>query len=408
MTHLRTIGRAGPHGPQLADLPGLRVLRSAHFRTILAGVLLVVGVAVVSLMLLRQADAPDGQFGIDLRDYLAASTRLAEGASPYAADMLAGPVDAQGLDRYRYPPILAQLVSPLAAQPDGVTEVLWLVGQAAAVLAALWVGSGLRGARRTLERALWCGVAAVYFMPVFDTLWKGNVSGLLALACVAVALGGPASGFAAAAATLLKSVPATLLPVALVSDRGSRRTALLVLALAAGLSILLAPGAWLDYPVVLLDMARGSTAYAANLAPAAVLGDLSGSGLLGGIARLGALIAAGAALLASVLLARRHAGLPAAALLATLAMLLLPGSLWYHYLVVLLPFAAMAWSPAAPAARLLLLISAALISLGLAWLPLALLGAVGLASGSLVLLWPQPSHPPAVALARPRPAEPRP
>ena len=57
-------------------------------------------------------------------------------------------------------------------------------------IVALWIGTGIGGARRTLERALWCGVAAAYFLPVFDTLWKGNVSGLVALTSVAVALGG--------------------------------------------------------------------------------------------------------------------------------------------------------------------------------------------------------------------------
>jgi hypothetical protein len=66
MTHLRTIGRAGPHGPSLADLPGLRVLRSPSFHTALAAVLLVIGVAILALTLLRQAEAPDGQFAIDL------------------------------------------------------------------------------------------------------------------------------------------------------------------------------------------------------------------------------------------------------------------------------------------------------------------------------------------------------
>jgi hypothetical protein len=181
-----------------------------------------------------------------------------------------------------------------------------------------------------------------------------------------------------------------------------------VLGLAAGVSILLAPGDWLDYPVVLLNMARGSSTYATNLAPAAVLERLSGSDILGGTARLGMVLAAGVAILASVVLARRRAGLPAAALLGTVAMLLLPGSLWYHYLVVLLPFAAMAWSQAQPAARLLLLVSAALISLGLVWLPLALLGAIGLASSSLMCLWPRPSRSLSFGASHLRAAAPRP
>jgi len=256
------------------------------------------------------------------------------------------------------------------------------------VFAAVWIGSGLGGASRTLERGLWCGVAAVYFLPVFDTLWKGNVSGFLALACVAVGAGGAVAGAAAAGAALLKTVPATLLPVALAADRQARRTTLVVIVATLAISVVLSPTAWLDYPTVLLHMLRGSVAYATNLAPAALVEHVGGPGTLAATVRVGSLVAALLAVVTSVLLARTREGLPAAALLGTLALLLLPGSLWYHYLVLLLPFAAAAWPRAAAGGRLTLFASAALVSLGLVSLPLALLGGMGLALGSLVLLWP--------------------
>ena len=97
---------------------------------------------------------------------------------------------------------------PLAGLPVGAAAAIWLLLQAAAVLAAMWIAMRAGGARRSLETLLWCGVAATWFMPVFDTLWKGNVTGFLALQ-VALALrrrrGSAAS--AIATATLLKLVP---------------------------------------------------------------------------------------------------------------------------------------------------------------------------------------------------------
>ena len=55
--------------------------------------------------------------------------------------------------------------------------------------------------------------------------------------------------------------------------------------------------------------------------------------------------------------------MPAAALLGTVAMLTIPGTLWFHYLAVLLPFAAMAWPRTGSTVRGLLLASAVLVSI---------------------------------------------
>ena len=59
-------------------------------------------------------------------------------------------------------------------------------------------------------------------------------------------------------------------------------------------------------------------------------------------------------------------------------MLLLPAATWYHYLAALLPVAALAWPAAGTRARLSLLAAAALITVGVAALPLATVGAVAL------------------------------
>jgi hypothetical protein len=61
-------------------------------------------------------------------------------------------------------------------------------------------------------------------------------------------------------------------------------------------------------------------------------------------------------------------------------MLLLPAALWYHYLVVLLPLAIVAWPHATPGARGVLLLAALGVSAGVAWLPLATIGWVAMAS----------------------------
>jgi hypothetical protein len=379
-----TVGGGG-----FSEVPGLRTFRSAAFRTAVAAVLLSVGAVMLGVLLAGQAGSDDGQYAIDFGDYHGASIRLSAGQSPYTAEVLAGPIDAQGVGRYRYPPLFAQLMQPLAGLGIQAAALIWFVLQAAAVFVAVWVGTGIGGARRSLERALWCGVAALYFLPVFDTLWKGNVSGILALSGVSVALGGTAAGVGAAAGALLKSVPGTLVPAALVMGTRSRFAVVLGLGLPLVVSFVAAPGAWLDYPRVVLNMLAGSADYATNLAPATLLDRAGLPDAAVTLARIVTLVLAGLAVVGSILLARRRDGVPAAALLGTAALLLVPGSLWYHYLVVLLPFAAMAWPRARSRERTALALSAALISLSLAWLPLAIVGAVLMFLVSALVIWPR-------------------
>ncbi len=157
-------------GARLVERPGLRTFASARFRILLAGTLLLIGLAAGGSLLMRQAADPAGQFGVDLADYQRAAQRMAAGGSPYAPEMLAGPVDAQGVDRYRYPPVLAQLLIPVAGLPMPIAAALWGAAQLAAAWLAVWVASSAGGAARGLERALWTGVAATFFLSVFDAL----------------------------------------------------------------------------------------------------------------------------------------------------------------------------------------------------------------------------------------------
>src|SRR4051812_40300301 len=113
--------------PDLGALPGLRTLRSPTFRLVLAWTLAGIGIIVLGAAMLRQASQPTGQFAIDLADYHGAAQALSRTGSPYAPEMLGGPVDAQGLGRYRYPPPLAQLLVPLSGLPLGTLAIGWLV-----------------------------------------------------------------------------------------------------------------------------------------------------------------------------------------------------------------------------------------------------------------------------------------
>ena len=362
--------------------PGVRTLRSPRFRIVVALALLVIGLTVLALLMLRQAQSASGQYAVDFADYHLAAQRLAAGQSPYAPDMLSGPVPAQGEDRYRYPPPFAQLLVPLSALPLGAAFMIWLVVQAVAILASVWVAGSAGRLATSRERLVWSAVAATYFLPVFDTLWKGNVSGMIALAVALVAAGGPIGAVAAFGATLLKLVPVTLVPSA-VSPLSRRQllTAIGGIGLVVALSVILSPQAWSDYVRVLPNLLTGSADYPTNLAPAGLAATFGLPTALVASIRALTLVVAAAALVASVVWARRYArslltnGLLIATAAATFAMLLLPSALWSHYLCVCLPVAAFSWNSADGRQRVGLVGGGALVTIGLAWLPLALMGA---------------------------------
>ena len=375
---------------------------STRFRLVVAALLWAIGVLVLANVMARAALDPLGQYGIDFADYHRAAQRLAGGLSPYAPEMLEASVPAQGQDRYRYPPLLAQSLVPTAGLPTAAVATGWLVVQAALVYASVWLAASAGGAPRTPERVLWTGTAATWFLPVFDTLWKGNVSALLAFQFALLVVAGRRGGAALASAVLLKLTPVLAVPAALARDRETRSGVLLGLALLLAVGIALAPAAWLDHLRVLPNLLGGRADYETNLAPASMLAGFGGGESVAATIRLATIAGVVAAVVASVVLAGRPGGWPAAVVLAVLAGLGAPAALWYHYLVVLLPMAALAWPAAASRQRIAIAGSAALISVGVAALPLALLGASVLAASVLLTLWPRaggaiPSRPGLVA-----------
>ena len=371
-----------------AGLPGVRTLRSPGFRLLIATTIALLGLLVLGAAMLRQASLPGGQSGIDFADYLLAAERIAATGSPYAPEMLLGPIDAQGQDRYRYPPPLAQLLVPATALPAGAAASLWLVLQAFATIAAVWLALGVAGVRRHAERGAWSVAACVLFMPVFDTLWKGNVSGFVALGVTLAAMGGALAGIGAMAATLVKVAPLTMLPALLAGGRRPIGAAIATAAVVVGLSVLLAPQAWADYLVVLPNLLAGSSDHATNLAPAATLQRHGAPAAIVDLARLAAVVVAAACTLAAPVVAWRRTGMhgrAAATTLGVAAMLLLPAACWYHYLVALLPLAALAWPVASVRARLTLLAAALLIIAGVAALAAATAGAILLVLVALII-----------------------
>jgi hypothetical protein len=379
--------------PTVHTLPGVRTLRSGRFRCLLAAALWLCATLVLGAALVRQAGDPRGQYAIDFADYHLAATRLAAGDSPYAPEMLAGPVDAQGQDRYRYPPLFAQALQPLASLPLGSAAAIWLTLQAGCVLAAGWLALRVPGSRIGVERVLWGGVAVTLFLPVFDTLWKGNVSGVLALA-IALLLGSRGvAGAALGASIVLKLTPVAALPAALAGGRRTAVASLAPLLLLVALGAALAPDAWIDFARVLPNLLAGSADYTTNIAPWAVAERLSGAEWIGPLLRAGSIALAGALVVASVALGRRPGGWPAALTVAVVAMLLAPAALWYHYLAVLLPLALYAWRSATRRQRAMLAAGGGLVSAGVAFLPMALLGAAVMVTGTLAALWPRTGRP---------------
>jgi hypothetical protein len=377
----------------MVSLPLLRVFDSARFRMLVAGILLAIGLLGTGGYLVSRASEPIGvgQFGIDFADYQAAAVRIGQGRSPYDAAMLAGPIAAEGQDRYRYPPPFAQLLVPLAGLPLAGATWLWLAIQAACLFAAGWLAGSAAGLPATLERLLWTGVAVTWFLPDLDALWKGNVSGVQALLVALLFAPAGVSGGVAAANALLKLTPLAMAPIAFLR---SRRDALALVAVAGAvvaISLLLAPGAWSDYATVVGNLLRGSADYSANLAPATQLQDAFGlAAPWTERVRLATLGVGLGLLLVGLVWSRRPSGWPGAATAGVAGMLLVPGAIWYHYLAVLLPVAIVAWARASRPGRAALVLGATAVSVGAAWLPLASVGAGVLMVAALAALRPPP------------------
>jgi hypothetical protein len=371
--------------------PGVRTLRSPRFRTVVALALFAVGALVLGYLLARQANNPEGQWAFDFATYYTASGDMAAGQSPYAPEMFVGPIPAQGqgAQLYKYPPTLAQLLMPISGLALGTASLIYFAVQLLAVFVGTWLALRAGGARRSLETFAWAAVATTFFLPIFDTLWKGNVSGFLAFAVAVALLGGVAAGGASFAATLLKTTPVVLMLPAVFAGRRAL-IGVLVMVPVLATSFVLAPYAWYDFVRIIPNLLSGPSHFPNNLAPDSLVSyALPASLWAATLARLLSVGGGLVALAASVVLVRRRDGWPAALTLAVAAMLLLPSATWYHYLAVLLPLAAFAWPRAGRKPRLGLLAGAATVTLGLAALPLTVVGAALMTASTLAGVWPR-------------------
>ena len=405
MTGLPDTQRLDAH-PGWASVPGVRTLASPSFRRLVGLFLLGVGLAYLAMLFVAVSNA--GAFQIDfVHAYRRASLELLAGRSPYVPEQLAAPFPANGrYGWYLYPPAFAQVLTPIALLPEGVSAALWLLLQVGMLFAAAWVGASAAGARATVDRALWTAVAIASFLPVHEVLWTGNMGGPFALSVGGLLAGGLAvrrgpavaapigaaallGGAAAGALAVFKVSPFAWLPATIRAGGGLARGGLGGVAGLLVASIALAPQPWVDYARVFQNLLAGDVRYPNNLAPAIVLLNLGLPETIVDVVRWGVIGVAVGLVVASVWLARRQGAWPAAVTAAVLATLLLPAALWYHYLVLFLPLAAFVWVRASAVVRAALLTSGALVSLGMTMPFLAAAGWLAMAATILGAVWPR-------------------
>jgi len=335
-------------------------------------------------------DAASKQFAVDFRDYWLAAGRMAGHASPYNPAMLSGPIGSQGFDVYRYPPILAFLLIPLSGLDYVSAGWIWVGISTTALVAGMALAVAAGGISLSMRVLIWTGAATVWFLPTLDSLWKGNVEGLqVLLIAIALAGGAGARGGSVVAGAWLKVAPVMLVPALLVRD-GRRGVAWLfgASAILVAPALLWAPDGFRQLPQILINISGADSVVATNLAPSSWLTTLTGSSALGEVARVAAIIAAFALVGLSIYLARKPGGWAAAMLVGVSASLLAPGTIWAHYLLVLLPFGAYVWPRLSFDAKVWLTLAGALVSVGIFLSSFAFLGAVAFVAIALKGLWP--------------------
>jgi hypothetical protein len=382
----------------IGNRPGFRTFASPAFRRLIA--LLLIGAGLLYLAVLLIAVDRAGAFEVDfVHAYRRASLELLAGHSPYFPEQLAAPFPANGrYGWYLYPPAFAQVLTPIAVLPETISAAVWFGLQVGMLFAAAWLPASAAGAPRTVDRAMWTSVAILFFLPVHEVLWTGNMGGPFALGFAVLLVAGlapandrepasvstPASAavatrsrFAAGALTgalaVFKLSPFAWLPAAVRAGGGLARGAIATLVGLLVVSVLAAPQAWAAYARVLQNLLAGDVRYPNNLAPAIVALNLGAPGPAVDAIRIAALGLAVGLVVASVWFARRPGSWPVAVVSAMLATLLVPAALWYHYLVLLLPLAAFAWVRASVATRVALTIGGLLVSVGMT-MPFAAFG----------------------------------
>ncbi|TAK02069.1 MAG: DUF2029 domain-containing protein [Chloroflexota bacterium] len=174
----------------------------------------------------------------DEHAYWLAAERVLRGEPLY--DPTAAPNTPYG---YWYPPVLAQVLAPFAAVlPGALFTIVWT----AVLIGCIWVLSG---------RNVFVALAFVAFLPVALELRVRNVHLLIAVLLV---LALRRSWVFWIPATAIKLAP--VLGVLYLVIAGRRREALMVGAVGAGVavvSVVLSPGAWVDWVSIAVD--RGAS-----------------------------------------------------------------------------------------------------------------------------------------------------
>lgn len=330
-------------------------------------------------------------WGIDFGDYWLAAGRVLLGHSPYAPVMLAGPFPAIGLDRFRYPPLFALAAAPLTMFSESAATAVWAALSGLGFLAGAALAARAAGARLSLAWLFWTVMGLAFFLPVFDSLWKGNLEGLEVL-LLGLAMNSR-SLFGSGALVLLgifKVAPLAIWPAAIRRDPRSFVKAVGLIGTLGLLSWPWLAAGWRDYPTILANQLAGSSVYAANLAPASALALLVPNlPILATLARLVSWALAAALIVASLRWAPQPGGWPVALAAATMASLLIPAVLWYHYLALAVPFLCYAFVRSGRLMREWLLLSAILAVLSLGATSGGLLFALPLGITLLVALRPQ-------------------
>ena len=154
--------RSGSGG--IASIPLLRTFESRRFRLIVATFLALLGVAMN--LIGWPCSTRTRAVAFDFAAYYHAAERMLAGASPYTAAQLEVTVVAYCFDCYLYPPFFAQILSPITLVPLEAAKVIWLAIAYVAAFASTWLATGIGGAARSLERAVWCLAAVTLFEAV--------------------------------------------------------------------------------------------------------------------------------------------------------------------------------------------------------------------------------------------------
>jgi hypothetical protein len=287
--------------------------------------------------------------GFDLELLLEAGRRVAAGHSPYDPALVGGAVVQAESLFYSYPPPVAQILSLVSGVPQPAVLAAWAIGATAAFVAVAIAVARRIAVAAPSRVALPLVATAPFVFPYAVAMLFGNADvwfpalyGLLLIAVLRPAASAAVAGGAAlAVAALAKLHPASLGLWFLVRGPAERRVAgvaaIVAITIVAASLVIGGLDPWRDYVAVVRAGMNADVVDARNAGPAAQLALLLR--LDGAIARLIQLVVSSAAVVGTVWAARslrdpvESLGWAAAATLLTLPVT------WYHYPVVLMPFA---------------------------------------------------------------------